>query len=332
MRRRATTWFSYGLTARIFLYRLVKQVSHLCVNKRACGANARGKRPKEKSSQYSSSLLSPQRFNDTLLDFCTFEPLRRREIFVSPSRVFLACSPSRKSWESTRNPPSYCGPPAIRPISNPLSCPLFQRSARPFSPQRKKTDSAAMASTLRMRAHIYPVVTWKRWTTSSVFQARQLRWLIVYRNEITYKIVSRFNRNVLDHWIANKEIKFTAKSVDEDPASYKRWISRKEIQSPKILRTKNEKSKDYCKADQNNVYCFFIAIFRLTIYTSLLQAYRCKPEEGWYGQSKYCNEKTLDCYIHIWKLWMTTRGNTLITFYYSFYTDLNNYALDLVFT
>ena len=77
--------------------------------------------------------------------------------------------------------------------------------------------------------------------------------------------MTRFNRNVLDHWIANKEIKFTAKTLDEDPASYKRWISRKEIQSPKILRTKNEKSKDYCKADQNNVYCFFIAIFRLAI-------------------------------------------------------------------
>ena len=77
--------------------------------------------------------------------------------------------------------------------------------------------------------------------------------------------MTRFNRNVLDHWIANKEIKFTAKTVDEDPASYKRWISRKEIQSPKILRTKNQKSKDYCKAGQNNVYCFFIAIFRLAI-------------------------------------------------------------------
>ena len=30
-------------------------------------------------------------------------------------------------------------------------------------------------------------------------------------------------------------------------------------------RTKNEKSKDYCKADQNNVYCSFITIFRLAI-------------------------------------------------------------------
>ena len=32
-----------------------------------------------------------------------------------------------------------------------------------------------------------------------------------------------------------------------------------------LRETKNEKSKDYCKADQNNVYCFFIKIFRLAI-------------------------------------------------------------------
>ena len=31
-----------------------------------------------------------------------------------------------------------------------------------------------------------------------------------------------------------KWIKFTAKTVDEDPASCKRWISRKEIKSAKI--------------------------------------------------------------------------------------------------
>jgi len=30
-------------------------------------------------------------------------------------------------------------------------------------------------------------------------------------------------------------------------------------------RTKKEKSKDYYKADQDNVYCFFITIFRLAI-------------------------------------------------------------------
>ena len=30
-------------------------------------------------------------------------------------------------------------------------------------------------------------------------------------------------------------------------------------------RTKREKSKDYRKADQNNVYCFFITIFRVVI-------------------------------------------------------------------
>ena len=114
--------------------------------------------------------------------------------------------------------------------------------------------------------------------------------------------MTRFNRNVLDHWIANKEIKFTAKTVDEDPASYKRWISRKEIQSPKILRTKNEKSKERLLQSWSEQR---VLLFHSNIsagLTSLLQAYRCKPEEGWYGQSKYCNEKTLDCYTHFLKL------------------------------
>ena len=32
-----------------------------------------------------------------------------------------------------------------------------------------------------------------------------------------------------------------------------------------LLITNNEKSKDYCKTDQNNMYCFFITIFRLAI-------------------------------------------------------------------
>ena len=60
-------------------------------------------------------------------------------------------------------------------------------------------------------------------------------------------------------------IKLTAKTVDEDPASCKRWISRKEIKSAKIKRTKNEKSKDYCKADLKQRVLFFIPIFRLAI-------------------------------------------------------------------
>ena len=72
-----------------------------------------------------------------------------------------------------------------------------------------------------------------------------------------------------------KGIKLTAKTVDEDPASYKRWISRKEIYTAKILRTKNEKCKDYCEGAQNNVYCFFRlaipAIFRFTSVILLWQ-------------------------------------------------------------
>ena len=48
--------------------------------------------------------------------------------------------------------------------------------------------------------------------------------------------------------------------MDEDTAGYQRWISRKEIKSAKILRTKDY-CKDYCKAYRNNVYCFFMTIF-----------------------------------------------------------------------
>ena len=47
--------------------------------------------------------------------------------------------------------------------------------------------------------------------------------------------------------------KFIAKTVEKDPAGYKRCISRKEIQSAKVLRQKKEKSKDHCTGD-NNVY------------------------------------------------------------------------------
>ena len=34
--------------------------------------------------------------------------------------------------------------------------------------------------------------------------------------------------------------KFTTKPVDEDPVACQRWISRKQISSAKILRTKND--------------------------------------------------------------------------------------------
>ena len=45
--------------------------------------------------------------------------------------------------------------------------------------------------------------------------------------------------------------KFIAKTVEKDPAGYKRCISRKEIQSAKILRQKKEKSKDHRTGDNN---------------------------------------------------------------------------------
>ena len=132
-------------------------MSIFCANKRACEANERGKRRKEKSSQYSSSLVSHHRLTRYWIS-APFSLCEEERLSSSPSRVFLACSPSRKSSGSTGNLPSYCSPPVIRPTSDPLSWPLFQISARLFSLQRKETNSAAMASTLLMRAPIYTVV------------------------------------------------------------------------------------------------------------------------------------------------------------------------------
>ena len=55
-------------------------------------------------------------------------------------------------------------------------------------------------------------------------------------------------------------------TVDEDPAGFHRWISRKGIRNQlKYSEPKHEKSKYHCKADQNNVYCLFITIFQLAI-------------------------------------------------------------------
>ena len=60
-------------------------------------------------------------------------------------------------------------------------------------------------------------------------------------------------------------IELATKTVDEDPASCKRWISRKEIKSAKMLITKDEKSKEYFKADLKQRVLFFLTIFRVAI-------------------------------------------------------------------
>ena len=93
------------------------------------------------------------------------------------------------------------------------------------------------------------------------------------------------------------------------------------------LEPRHDKPKDYCKADHNNVYslrsrrlevvgerengrargrhaCLLLARpFFLVPTTSkrllrrlqrvLLFRNICKPEEGWYGQLKYCYEKAI---------------------------------------
>ena len=54
--------------------------------------------------------------------------------------------------------------------------------------------------------------------------------------------------------------------MDENPASCKRWISRKEIyDQPKYKQPKTRSPKTTAKLIQNNVHCFFITIFRLAI-------------------------------------------------------------------
>ena len=45
-----------------------------------------------------------------------------------------------------------------------------------------------------------------------------------------------------------KEFNQTEKTVDEDPAGYQRWISRKEMQSAKILRTKKREVQRLLKS------------------------------------------------------------------------------------
>ena len=55
---------------------------------------------------------------------------------------------------------------------------------------------------------------------------------------------------------------------------------------------KNEKSKNYCEADQN-VFCHK----NISAGHTSLRVYRYKPEDGWYGQPKYCYEKTIHVFL-----------------------------------
>ena len=153
----------------------------------------------------------------------------------SPSRVCLACSPSRKSWGSTSNLPSHCSPTVIRPTSDPLSWPLFQISARRFSLQGKKTKT----NKEKLSGHgQYPTLARTHISgsgmkemdsifTSSLYQARHLRcvWLVVFRNTNTNKIVTnRFNPNFLDHWNTTFIVEFSrAKRAQRSTMGKKMW-------------------------------------------------------------------------------------------------------------
>ena len=61
----------------------------------------------------------------------------------------------------------------------------------------------------------------------------------------------------------------------------------KRSNQPKYKEPKTTSPKTTAKLIHNNVYCFFITIFRLAIPAL------CKPEEGWYGMQKYCYKKTI---------------------------------------
>ena len=67
--------------------------------------------------------------------------------------------------------------------------------------------------------------------------------MLVKRDKIKKKLVSLKRFFILHYFLLKK---FIAKTVGEDPVGCHRWISRKEILTAKILRTKNEKSTWAC--------------------------------------------------------------------------------------
>ena len=96
-----------------------------------------------------------------------------------------------------------------------------------------------------------------------------------------------------------KGIKLTAKTVDEDPASYKRWISRKEIYISQDIKNQKREVQRLLRSCSEQRVLFFSAG-----HTSHLQVYICKPEEGWYGQPKHCYDKTRSHQLRI-GLWIS---------------------------
>ena len=62
-----------------------------------------------------------------------------------------------------------------------------------------------------------------------------------------------------------KRIKLTAKTVDEGPASLNVGSLEKRSNQPKYKEPKRRSPKTTAKLIQNNVYCFFMTIFRLAM-------------------------------------------------------------------
>ena len=82
-----------------------------------------------------------------------------------------------------------------------------------------------------------------------------------------------------------KRVKLTAKTVDEDVVNVRSLEKRSNQLKYKEPKTRSPKTT--AKLIQNNMYCFFITIFRLAIPAFF------RFTEGWYGQQKYCYEKTI---------------------------------------
>ena len=69
-------------------------------------------------------------------------------------------------------------------------------------------------------------------------------------------------------------IKISAKTVDEDPAGYK------DIKVGSLQKRSNQPNIKKPYQPSSGLPCNI-----------------CKPEEGWYGQPKYCYEKTIHVFL-----------------------------------
>ena len=85
-----------------------------------------------------------------------------------------------------------------------------------------------------------------------------------------------------ENWLEINSVKSDAQKVNyacafsqSESGNWIVWMNNKKSYQLKYWEPKNEKSKVNCEADQNNVYCSFITLFRLAIPVFFFQVYRC---------------------------------------------------------